>query len=92
MPARGMPVVALLPQRRLSQGTQSIPGLRLKKLGAALPPALPGRLAWLLAGLVTVCRGKRSLSPNLVGLPGHFKTMLWLAAAVLEPEFQYSGL
>ena len=36
-----MPVVALLPQRRLSQGaTQSIPGLRLKKLGAALPLAL----------------------------------------------------
>ena len=37
----GMPVVALLPLRRLSQGaTQSIPGLRLKKLGAALPLAL----------------------------------------------------
>ena len=37
----GMPAVALLPQGRLSQGaTQSIPGLRLKKLGAALPLAL----------------------------------------------------
>ena len=37
----GMPVVALLPLRRLSQdATQSIPGLRLKKLGAALPLAL----------------------------------------------------
>ena len=36
----GVPVVALLPQGRLSQGAaQSMPGLRLKKLGAALPLA-----------------------------------------------------
>ena len=37
----GMPAVVLLPQGRLSRGaTQSIPELRLKKLGAALPLAL----------------------------------------------------
>ena len=70
----GMPVVALLLLRRLSQGTtQSIPGLRLKKLGAALPLAL-----WLitlaLADLLAVCWEKYSLSPHLsAGSPGHFR-------------------
>ena len=44
----GMPVVALLPQRRPSQGTaQSNPGLRVRQLGAAFPLVLPGRSAWL---------------------------------------------
>ena len=58
----GMPVVALLPQGRLSPGaTQSIPWLRLKKLGAALPLAL-WLITLVLADLLTVCWEKY---PNL---------------------------
>ena len=70
----GMPVVALLPLRRLSQGaTQSIPGLRLKKLGAALPLAL-WYITLVIADLLTVCWEKYPLSPHLsVGSPGHFR-------------------
>ena len=72
-----MPVVALLPHRQLSQGvTQSMPGLQLKKLGAALPLALSG-VTLAMADLVTVCWEKYPWSPHLgVGLLGIFKAML----------------
>ena len=62
-----MPVVALLPRGRLSQGAQSMPGLQLKKHNAALPLVLPGRSTCLvMAGPVTVCRERRPSGPGPV--------------------------
>ena len=77
----GMPVVALLPWGRLSQGTQSIPGLWLKKLIAAWPLVFCSQPAWLWPTRSQFV-GRSPLSPNLAGSLGHFEAMLSAAAQV----------
>ena len=65
-----------------TQYTQSTPGLRLKKLDAALPPVLSGTLSGN-GGPGRGLLGEAPFVTNSVGLPAHFETHLYLSQGLL---------